>query len=242
MPNDSSTQPIINQPQVDTQPTVGTVPPPPKKKLPIKLLVIVGAVLVVVILALFALKFFRGSGTTSEGELIWWGLWEDEPIIKDIITDYESKNPKIKIKYVRQSKEDYRERLVNALAKGNGPDIFRFHNSWTPMLRGELDKLPAGIYSAADFAKDFYPVATADLTVGSSIVGIPLEYDGLALYINEELFEKSGKSIPTTWNELRQTARELTVVDNKGVITQSGVALGRTENVDHWPEILGLMM
>ena len=35
---------------------------------------------------------------------------------------------------------------------------------------------------------------------------------------------------------------DLTIKDDQGVVTQSGVALGRTENVDHWPEILALMM
>ncbi|MFI5205627.1 MAG: extracellular solute-binding protein, partial [Candidatus Paceibacterales bacterium] len=62
------------------------------------------------------------------------------------------------------------------------------------------------------------------------------------LYINEDIFDKAGKTPPTTWDDLRTVARELTVKDDQGVITQSGVALGRTENVDHWPEILALMM
>lgn len=233
-----------NQPMIQNQPSqpVG-IPTPPKRTFPLKIVGIIVGVLVLITTIFFIIRSLSNKVDLTTGrEIIWWGLWEDDINIKSVITDYETKNPKIKIKYVKQSKEDYRERLTNALAKGTGPDIFRFHNTWVPMLKTELDKIPESIYSVGEFSTSFYPIATSDLTVGSSLVGIPLEYDGLALYINEEIFEKAGKSVPNTWNELRQTARELTIKDEYGTITQAGVSLGRTENVDHWPEILGLMM
>lgn len=206
--------------------------------------IIISAIVFAVLIILILLKtfIFKSSGNSAAGEIVWWGLWEDEANVQSIINDYQTKNPKVKIKYVKQSKEDYRERLTNALAKGTGPDIFRFHNTWLPMFKLELDKMPPSTYTASDYANTFYPVVVSDLTNGTSLVGIPLEYDGLTLFVNEDIFEKSGKAIPTTWNDLRQTARELTIKDENGTITQSGVALGRTENVDHWPEILGLMM
>lgn len=232
------------QNQIPSSPEVApVVPPAPKKTFPVKkVLMVIGAALLLGILALLAMNFTKPKTGEVGGEIVWWGLWEDEVAIKSLIDEYQTKNPKVQIKYVRQSKEDYRERLTNSLARGNGPDIFRFHNSWTPMLTRELDKMPSNVYSATEFAQTFYPVAVADLTVSGSVVGVPLMYDGLALYINEEIFEKAGKSVPTNWNELRQTARELTVKDEKGSVIQSGVSLGVTENVDHWPEILALMM
>ena len=224
--------------------TTPATPPAPKKSFPVKLvLIVVGVIVTLVAVFLIVQKMFLGkSDTASSGEIVWWGLWEDDVNVTAVINEYQSKNPNVKIKYIRQSKEDYRERLTNALAKGTGPDIFRFHNSWVPMFKSELDKLPNNVYSATEFATTFYPVATSDLTVGSTLVGIPLEYDGLSLYINEEIFEKAGKNLPLTWNELRQTAKELTVKDENNSITQSGVSLGTTSNVDHWPEILALMM
>lgn len=215
-------------------------PPPPKRK--ISKILTVGAVLVLVVLLIFlALNLLRRGGNKSS-EIVWWSLWEDESIVRPLILEYEAAHPGVKISYVKQSPQDYRERLVNALAKGTGPDIFRYHNSWVPMFRNELDSLPASVINPADYAKTFYPIASSDLVVGSSVVGIPLEYDALTLFINEDIFNKSGKSPPTTWDELRLTARELTVKNDQDVITQSGMALGRTENVDHWPEILALLM
>lgn len=238
------------QPPPETQP-VGVpasppIPSPPKggfanffsSKKPILLIVAVVFFLIIGFLVIRSLF----SGKKSSSEITWWGLWEEVAAVQPLIDEYQSKHPGVKINYVRQSQLDYRERLTSALAKGNGPDIFTFHNSWVPMFRNDLDSLPASVMNAADYSKTFYPIAASDLTSGTGIVGIPLEYDALTLFINEDIFSKAGKSPPTTWDDLRVTARELTVKDDQGIITQSGVALGRTENVDHWPEILALLM
>lgn len=227
---------------VSTESSVVTPGGETKSNLP-KILLIVLAIVILLGAAflIFRLLFSRVTGG-SEANLTWWGLWEDEEAVAPLISEYEKAHPKVKIKYLKQSQQDYRERLTNSLAKGDGPDIFRFHNSWVPMFRKDLDYVPAGVMSPSDYSKTFYPVFGSDLTSGTGLVGIPLEYDGLVLYINQDIFDKSGKTPPTTWDDLRQTAIALTQKDDQGTITQAGVALGRVENIDHWPEILGLMM
>ncbi|HET7099498.1 MAG TPA: extracellular solute-binding protein [Patescibacteria group bacterium] len=234
-------QPITGVPP-QNQPigTIPIIPPKPKRDFK-KILIFGGIALVIIILAFFAVGFFTKS-TPGSTAIIWWGLWEDEPIVAPLISEYEASHANVKITYLKQSPQDYRERLTSALAKGTGPDIFAFHNTWVPMFRNDLDTLPATVMNPADYAKTFYPISSSDMTSGNGVVGIPAEYDALTLYVNEDIFNKAGKTPPATWDELRVVARELTVKDDQGVITQSGVALGRTENVDHWPEILALMM
>lgn len=234
-------QPPVPTPAAKTEVPAPVAPPPPKKGLP-KIFLMVGGAVLAIILLVIAVRLIYSRLKPQTAEVTWWGLWEDENIVAPLISEYETKNPKVKIKYVRQSQKDYRERLTSAMAKGQSPDIFRFHNTWAPMFRNELDSVPASVINPADFAKTFYPVASSDLTMGTGIVGIPLEYDGLTLYINEDIFQNAGKVAPTNWDELRILARELTVKDDQGIITQSGVALGRVENVDHWQEILALLM
>ena len=218
-------------------------PSPPKKNQSRTVLIVAGAVLVLLVIIVLIIKIVVPlvSGP-KQINLTWWGLWEDENIVSPLIQEYESSHPNVKISYIKQSMEDYRERLANALAQGNGPDIFRFHNTWVPMFKANLATAPEGIFPAVDFAKDYYPVAVSNLTGSSGIIGVPLEYDAITLFINEDMFAGAGKSAPKTWDELRQTALSLTIKNDKGVITQSGVALGTTSNVDHWPEILALMM
>lgn len=202
-----------------------------------------GGILLLGALGFVAYRFFLpGIGGGGKATVTWWGLWEDPSIVEPLITEYEQQNPNVDIVYQKQSHKDYRERLTNALARGEGPDIFRFHNTWVPMFREDLDTVPASVMTAAEYAQTFYPIYSSDLASGTGLVGIPLEYDAITLFINEDIFNEAGATVPKTWNDLRQTAIELTVKDERDVITQSGVALGRTENVDHWPEILGLMM
>jgi multiple sugar transport system substrate-binding protein len=217
------------------------IPPKPKRKFP-KMFIYAGIGILAILLIFIVVRMISSRLKPQTSEIVWWGLWEDENIVAPLIAEYETKNPKVKIKYVRQSQRDYRERLTSSFAKGQGPDIFRFHNTWAPMFRNDLDPVPASVINPADFAKTFYPIASSDLTMGTGIVGIPLEYDALTLYINEDIFNNAGKVPPTNWDELRILAKELTVKDDQGVITQSGVALGRVENVDHWQEILALLM
>ena len=219
----------------------GVVASPSKPKFPIFVIAIL-AVIILFVGLFFISKKFSGNKISKEVEIVYWGLWEDSGIIQPLIAEYETNNPGVKIKYVRQSHQDYRERLTSAMTKDTAPDIFRFHNSWVPMLKKQLDYLPASVMSASEFAQTYYPIATSDLTSETGIVGIPLEYDAVSLFINEDIFSAAGKTPPKTWDELRAVARELTVKDENGTITQAGVALGRVENVDHWQEILALMM
>lgn len=185
-----------------------------------------------------------GIGTPlGEVSVTWWGLWEDDSIIAPLITEYEESHPGVKIKYLKQSKEDYRRRLDSVLAKGeDAPDIFRFHNTWVPMFAQELDPVPSSVMSAAEYSQTYYPVIASDATSGSNLVGIPLGFDTISLFVNLDIFESFAKNPPKTWDELKETALQLTLKDEQQDIVRSGVAMGLTQNVDHWQEILALLM
>jgi multiple sugar transport system substrate-binding protein len=217
-----------------------------KKGPPKVLLIVLGAFLLLIIVTMVMLFLRREKPVSlvgTKGELTWWGVDNDESVVKPIIEDYVNKNPNVKINYIKQSSQDYRERLTNALAQGKGPDIFEIHNSWVPMFKTELSTLPANIMSSDDYKKTFYPVAVQDFTTTSGIVAIPLEYDALTLFYNQDIFDSAALKPPTTWDDLTSLAKNLTQNgEGKGVILQSGVALGITDNIDYWPDILGLMV
>jgi len=213
-----------------------------KKFLPFLLVLIIFVALIGVGYKLILPRLMKT--TSQEITLTYWGLWEPETIYNSVISEYQQAHPNIKIEYVQHSPKDYRQRLQSALVREEGPDIFRFHNTWVPMLKRELAPIPAKTMDSATFEANYYPVMRQDLRVSNNYVGIPLEIDGLGLFINEEIFERGGKTIPSnvTWDEFRQLACELTSVNEQDKIEIAGAALGRTENVEHWSDILGLMM
>lgn len=159
-----------------------------------------------------------------------------------MFSKFTSAHPGVTINYVQQSPKDYRERLQSAIVRNEGPDLFRFHNTWVPMYKDIVGPIPESIMSSSQFESTFYPVAHKDLKLNGKYIGIPLEIDGLALYYNKKIFSAAGKTPPTTWQEARRVANELTLKDADGKIIRAGIAMGTTGNVDHWPDILGLMM
>jgi len=187
----------------------------------------------------------RKAVKPKEVTLRYWGLWEPEAVLKPLILEYQKEHPNIKIEYKLEVPGGYRERLQTRLRTEGveKPDIFRFHLTWLPMLKEELAPLPSTIIKKNEYEKMFYPVAQKHLKIGDQYFGIPLMYDGLALFYNEELFQKKGISQPPkTWDELRDLASRLTEKDEKGRIKVAGIAMGTADNVDHFSDILGLMM
>jgi len=184
-----------------------------------------------------------GSGETT---LVYWGLWERDVIVDGVLKEFESKNPGIRVKYVFNSKTDYRSRLAGRLNKDpeqeEVPDIFRFHSSWLPMFRDYLQPVPQTVANSIGLENDFYDVYKADLKIGNSYFGVPMMYDGLALYYNKDLIEASQVNLPKTWWDLQSAAKALTVRDQTGKIQVAGVAMGLADNVDHWSDIVGLIM
>lgn len=193
----------------------------------------------------FLLPVIQGKSATVV-QINYWGLWEDRSIIDGVIADFESKNPGIKINYKSQQKNDYRTRLSGRLSKDASveevPDIFRIHSSWLPMFSSSIASVPDASAKVIGLDTDFYSVYKTDLKVAGKYKAIPLMYDGLSLFYNQDLLEKAQVALPKSWWDLQTVASKLTVRDEQGRLKVGGVAMGLTDNVDHWSDILGIIL
>ncbi|OGM20648.1 hypothetical protein A2863_01045 [Candidatus Woesebacteria bacterium RIFCSPHIGHO2_01_FULL_38_9b] len=222
----------------------------PRSNLTRKILIIVIVLLVITSLSLLGIWFMMSrnkEGQDKKGEIVWWGFQHEAEIYQPLIDKYQQEHPGIKIIYKKQSPKDYRDRLVGKFAAGIGPDIFEIHNSWPAMFSEDLALLPSSIMGGDEFNKSFYPVVVSNVTNSKGIIAMPLEFDAITLYINEDIFASAVKQPPKTWDDLKILADPkedggFTIKGEKKVIIQSGAALGETANIDHWPEILALMM
>ncbi len=217
---------------------------PEKNK--VKIIPVIFALLTVIVLLIVGIVFKRlkkedVQSPSTKNEIVWWGIWNDENIYKPLIDEYQQKNPGTVIKYIKQNPQDYRARLVSSLNKKQGPDVFMMHNTWVPMMLDYLDKMPQSVLSSKDFTDAYYPSIVRDLNILNDFYGVPMEFDALTLYINEDIFALAGKTPPETWDELKETSLILTVKD-KNKILQSGVGLGETKNVDYWPEVIATLI
>jgi multiple sugar transport system substrate-binding protein len=238
----AAAEPLIVEPPAQ-------IPSRPDRESPLPLVqkivkVGIGLVVVLVVLILFfavILPKFSGS-SSGKVTLTYWGLWEDSKTMQSLIDGFERENPNITIQYSQQDIKQYRERVLTRIADGNGPDIFRFHNSWYPMYASVLLPLPTDTITPADFQKTFYPVAQKDLVKNGAIYGVPLEIDTLSLYVNTQLFQAAGLKPPTNWNDFISDARAMTVKDSDGKIKTAGAALGSFDNITHAPDIFSLLL
>lgn len=183
----------------------------------------------------------NSATTTQKTVLQYWGLWEPGEAFQQVIDEYQALNPNVTIQYTKQSHMDYRSRLQNAIASGNGPDLFRYHASWVPMLKSDLASLPSSVMSSADFQQTFYPVAIRQLQNNGTPVGIPLMYDGLVLFYNEEIFATAVEQPPSTWAEVRALAKKLRLPQDGGKLERASIAMGTTGNVEHFADILAIL-
>lgn len=216
-----------------------------------KYFLIGGTVFFIMLVFVILFTFLRPKMPVSQKSpinLTYWGLWEDKEIYEPLIFAYQAKNPNVKIDYQKKTITEYREKLIARSQNGQGPDIFRFHNTWIPQLKVNdesiLSALPPEIMSVDEYNKTFYPIIQKDLKINGKYYGLALEIDGLVLVINDSLFKKAGiASPPLSWTEdLIDIVNKMSVRDENKQIITAGIALGTAENIDFFSEIFGLLL
>ncbi|MCX6782479.1 MAG: extracellular solute-binding protein [Candidatus Levybacteria bacterium] len=188
----------------------------------------------------FVFPFFSQKATPIR--LTYWGLWESQDLMQKTINDFQKIHPLIVIDYKKQDIKQYKDRLMTRIPKENGPDIFRYHSSWLPMVGRLLSPLPESVITKADFQNFFYSTLQRDIVRNGAIFGIPIHMDTLALFVNNDILTSSGSSVPQTWDDFSKLSRSLTVKDEKGIIKTAGTAMGTFDNINHAPDIISLLL
>src|SRR5690349_18736056 len=100
-PADPQQPPISSfaQPLQKVKPSAGAAPqaaPIPKSGNPLLKIVLV---LLIVAVVIGLVIFFWPKGKSTKVNLVWWGLWEDQKIMKPLIDDFERDHPNITVEY-----------------------------------------------------------------------------------------------------------------------------------------------
>ncbi|OGH11697.1 MAG: hypothetical protein A3B38_03340 [Candidatus Levybacteria bacterium RIFCSPLOWO2_01_FULL_36_13] len=221
-------------------------PPPPKPKLSkfklgqiIKIFIGVLVFLVIIMVLFFAASKLLNK-ESSGVNLTFWGLWEDGKTMQTVLSDFERQHQGVKVNYSREDLKQYKDRLLTRTEKGNGPDIFLYHNTWRTVLSDILLPLPSSVVSAQEF-NNYFDVAKTDLVKNGAIYGIPQNMDTLVMYVNTDILASGGVNIPSNWNDFIDASRSLTVKDEEGKIVTAGTAMGTFGNVTHAPDIVSLL-
>lgn len=217
---------------------------------PLKKILIVGIVIFIILViiggGIYAFLQAQGSRQNEDVTLTYWGLWDEATVMQPIIADFERTHPNIKIQYEMQDIKglgQYMDRLTTRINNGSGPDIIRFHSSWTLQLSKYLVPFPKAFIDDTQLESDFYNTVERDMKINGAYYGIPLGVDTLAMFVNTNLLQDKGLSVPQYWNEIYEKyAPELVVKDQSGKILTPSIALGTYDNIAHAPDIVAALM
>ncbi len=253
-----STSFSIPPPPLSSGPTIIPAGKSPVIKPSIPKMAIFGAVgLLIVILLVFVVSKIVGSKNTDTTSgstktaavssktvtLNYFGLWESSQVMKPVIEAFEKQNPTIKINYQPQSSQDYQDRLKTNLEGDSPPDIIRLHSTWLPIFAKYILPAPANTISSTEMSTNFYPIVSKLLVSNNQVYGVPMTVEGLGLFVNTAMLQQKQIKTPKTWEDLVTAAKALKEEDPlTGKLTRAGVALGNSSNVEHWPDIVSLML
>ncbi len=158
------------------------------------------------------------------------------PITKTIdgyAADFARENPGIKVNPIYAG--TYQETIVKALTahkSGQPPvtSVLLSTDMFTLIDEDAIVPIDSFAKTAEDKAwlESFYPAFMLNSRTGGKTWGIPFQRSTIVLYYNKELFKAAGldpNKPPTTWAEMADMAKKLTVKDASGKTTQYGVQI-----------------
>ncbi|MFC1700703.1 extracellular solute-binding protein [Patescibacteria group bacterium] len=194
----------------------------------------------------------KGKKNTEEGEpsverekaeLEIWGVFEDSDVFEPLIEDFKKIYPNVKISYFKKDIKNYENDLIETIAEGGGPDIFKIHHTWLPQYKDKILPASVDLISFEDVKNDYVDVVVNDFVDEGLVYALPLSVDTLALYYNKDIFKEKGiENPPATWDEFLEDVEKISVKNKNGEVSLAGAAIGADNNVNRSTDILCLLM
>ena len=178
----------------------------------------------------------EGSATDLEAALEEGGTityWTWTPAAKAQVAAFEDQYPNVDVKLVNAGTgNDHYTKLQNAIKAGTGgPDVAQVEYQALPQfaLPGDLGDLRQ--YGFDEYADDYTPSTWAAVHAGEGLYGLPQDSGPMALFYNQEVFDKHGLEVPTTWDEYVDAAEKLKAADPSACITNDSGDPGFTTSM-----------
>ncbi|GAA1393692.1 extracellular solute-binding protein [Catellatospora coxensis] len=160
-------------------------------------------------------------------------VWAWEPTLKQVVTSFEAKYPKVKVNLVNAGTgNDQYTALQNAIAAGSGvPDVAQVEYYALPQFALGKSLTDLAAFGAGELDGTFTPGPWSSVKTGGGTFGLPMDSGPMALFYNKEVFDKHQIAVPTTWDEYAAAAKKLHAADPKAYITNDTGDAGFTTSL-----------
>ena len=188
-----------------------------------------------------AFSIYRNSGDESVTVTVWGDI--PSPDFSLLLnTPAFIQDQTLSINYVEKSAETIETEFTEALARGTGPDLIILTQDQIWKNKPKLTTVPYGSISERDFKTTF--IEEGELFLDEvGIYAWPLSIDPLVLYYNRDLLSAAGQAKPMAyWDEIYESATNLSKTDAAGNLVSSVMALGEATNIRNAKDILSLLL
>lgn len=182
----------------------------------------------------------KSNDTEIVGNITIWGTF-DTLLVSDIFNQLIATNKELNIKYIEKDPETYQKDLLQAFAKGEGPDLFIVSNNNFLQNESFTYEIPYTSYTKRAFQNTFIDGAQVFLDE-NGVDALPLIVDPLVVFYNKNMLANEGVSTPPLyWDELFDINNKLTKKRSDGTIIESMIALGSYENIENAKDIISML-
>jgi len=200
-------------------------------------LILTGIFGVFLLVGIIIFSSYRGSSGDAVSVVVWGTI--PQTAFNDVIAKtslYQSK--KFKIQYVQKTEEEFDNDFLEALASGNGPDIFMLESEKILEHRNKIFAIPYDVFTSRNFKDSFIEGAEVYMAP-EGVLALPISVNPLVMYWNRSIFTAAKITEPPKyWDQFYNLANQISKKDGALNISRSAVAFGEFSNISHAKEII----
>lgn len=143
----------------------------------------------------------------ASGELTMWAMGTEGEKLPDLINQFETDNPDVKVEVTAIPWDSAHDKFTSAIAAGTTPDLAMVGTTWMGEFIGldALDPTPEMIDSSK-----FFEGAQATTVVDDTSYGVPWYVETRLVFYRTDIAEQAGiTEAPTTWEGLKDMAKAM---------------------------------
>ena len=143
---------------------------------------------------IFALTTANGN-RSSTGAVTIWGTLNPDQFNQIVRTEADFDDRLVGVTYLQVDADKYQGGLTEALARGQGPDLFIMDQSFALRDAGKTKHIPYESMTPGQYSTLFVD-ASRPFLAQDGIVALPLLADPLVLFWNRDLLASGGYTVP----------------------------------------------